>query len=285
MDYIITFDNREKEIIKKLNEKGYDVLCENLDIGDIQFLDLKTKEVVIVIERKTLSDLSASIKDGRYKEQKNRMIHSLHESVRKIVLLEGTNLEDFSLSIGTLNSVIINTMIRDNIHIYWSKSYDDTIEFIENIILQLAKYYENLKKEIVYHEKKEANHDFSISVKKKENITPMICFRNMLCQIPGISLKISEILCNKYQNMNHFLETMKELTNNNQEEIIKMIGNEKYGTNNKRIGDKTAEKIYTFLFTNENIMKSNDTKKLVNKKKKNNPFYDNFNVNISLFSE
>ena len=87
MDYIIKFDNREKDLIKLLETKGYDVVLENLDLGDIQFVDLISKEIIIIIERKTYADLSASIKDGRYKEQKERMIHSIKNNVRKIVLL------------------------------------------------------------------------------------------------------------------------------------------------------------------------------------------------------
>ena len=36
MDYIIKFDNREKDLIKILEDKGYNVSLENLDLGDIQ---------------------------------------------------------------------------------------------------------------------------------------------------------------------------------------------------------------------------------------------------------
>ena len=69
MNYIIKIDNREKDIIAILQNKGYNFELENLDLGDFQFLDLTSKEPIIIIERKTYSDLNASIKDGRYKEQ------------------------------------------------------------------------------------------------------------------------------------------------------------------------------------------------------------------------
>ena len=36
MDYIIKFDNREKDLIKILENKEYNVSLENLDLGDIQ---------------------------------------------------------------------------------------------------------------------------------------------------------------------------------------------------------------------------------------------------------
>ena len=167
MDYIIKIDNREKDIIQIFEEKGYNILLENLDLGDFQFIDLTSKEPFIIIERKTYSDLSSSIKDGRYKEQKDRLLHSTKKSVRKIMLLEGLDKSKFTLSDKTLEGVIINTIIRDNIHLYMSKSKDETVQFIENIILHLPKYYTELKNEIIHGETKIFNNEFSCKSKKK----------------------------------------------------------------------------------------------------------------------
>jgi crossover junction endonuclease MUS81 len=251
MDYIIKFDNREKALIKILEEKGYNMELENLDLGDIQFLDLTTKEIVIIIERKTLSDLSSSIKDGRYKEQKERLLHSLKYNVRRIILLEGTDYENFTLPLNTLNSVIINTIIRDNMHIYLSKNKDDTISFIENIILNLPKYYEELKKEIIFGESKQiTSSTMSLSYKttKKDNLTVDVCFRNMLSQIPGVSISIASIYVEKYKCMNDFINSIRINGENDKSKIIKLLADEKYGKSHRRIGDKVAEKIYNFIF-------------------------------------
>ena len=86
MELII--DNRERDLIKwfedhndKYNENKIQFSKENLDLGDIIFK--KNGKMVILIERKTFSDLSSSIKDGRYKEQKNRILNSISPSIRK----------------------------------------------------------------------------------------------------------------------------------------------------------------------------------------------------------
>ena len=258
MDYIIKFDNREKDLIKLLETKGYDVVLENLDLGDIQFVDLKSKEIIIIIERKTYSDLSASIKDGRYKEQKERMIHSIKNNVRKIVLLEGNDLNTFTLSLKTFDGVIVNTLIRDNIHIFMSKSKEHTIEFIEDIITHLPKYYDDLKKEIVDGEFKVFNNEMNCKIAKKDNLTYDSCFRNMLAQIPGLSTTMASVYTKKYKNMSNFILELKKLGNNDKKEMIKILGNEKHGTNNRRIGDKVAEKIYNYLFYIEEITKNNE---------------------------
>ena len=250
LNFFIKIDNREKELIKLLETKGYMITLENLDIGDIQILDITTKEILVVIERKTYGDLSASIKDGRYKEQKDRLIHSIKKNIRKIVLIEGNNMSDFTLPHNTFNSVIINTMIRDNIHIFISHSLNDTVAFIENIILQLPKYYEDLQKEIINGEVPVYNNDIACKTKKKENITTKICFRNMLSQIPGVSSKIADAFVLKYDNMETFINRTKEL-GGNESGIIKLIGDEKYGANSRKIGDKMGQKIYSYIFNKD----------------------------------
>ena len=60
-----------------------------LAIGDISILTDDNKDIAI-IERKTLADLLASIKDGRYEEQSYRLIHSTKIHPHNIIyLIEG----------------------------------------------------------------------------------------------------------------------------------------------------------------------------------------------------
>ena len=77
MSFIIKIDNREKKLIDILDnsDNKLSYVKENLDLGDIQIISQETNDILVLIERKTLSDLSSSIKDGRYKEQKNRILN------------------------------------------------------------------------------------------------------------------------------------------------------------------------------------------------------------------
>jgi crossover junction endonuclease MUS81 len=244
MNYIIKFDNREKELIKRLTDDGFILETENLDLGDILFIDATTKDIIIIIERKTMSDLSASIKDGRYKEQKERLIHSIGHRVRKIMLIEGNDFENFSLSEKTYNSVIINTIIRDDIHIHHTNNIDGTIDFILNIMANLPKYYEEIKEEIVNGVISKDGSEHNIYKVKKDNLTPQICFRNMLCQINGISNNIANVYVKKYENMKNFINILGTNDNNT---LLEILANEK-NENNRRIGEKLAEKILIYIF-------------------------------------
>jgi crossover junction endonuclease MUS81 len=244
-NYILKIDNRENELIKLYKERDNQFSLENLDVGDIQIIDCETNEIVIIIERKSFSDLSNSIKDGRYKEQKERLIHSIKSNVRKILLIEGDNMKDFTLSLKTFQSVIINTLLRDNIHIHLTKNIEETKEFIDNIMVNISKYYEDLKKEIIKNEMKTFENKYNCKTSKKENVSFEICFRNMLSQIPGVSNAMAIKIVEKYKNMEFFI---KELSKYNETDRIKILSEEKYGTSNRRIGIKVSQKIQQFMF-------------------------------------
>ena len=89
----IKVDIREHTLIKLLkalnNDYGFnfDISVERLDLGDISIWN--EGEELLLLERKKLSDLAASIRDGRYKEQSYRLQgHSLHNH-NIIYLIEG----------------------------------------------------------------------------------------------------------------------------------------------------------------------------------------------------
>ena len=70
----IIIDVREKKIKEYFTGKSKfdDIVIQQLDLGDIIFMS--GEEVMIIIERKTIQDLRSSIKDGRHREQKIRLL-------------------------------------------------------------------------------------------------------------------------------------------------------------------------------------------------------------------
>jgi len=93
---IIKIDSRERELINLCKYyleisplyKNIQIVTGNLPIGDIIICDDKQEER-IVIERKSIRDLSASIKDGRYEEQSYRLNGLHHDNHNIIYLIEG----------------------------------------------------------------------------------------------------------------------------------------------------------------------------------------------------
>jgi ERCC4-type nuclease len=91
----IKVDYREHELLTKINLlissnpsfKEIQVKTENLDLGDI--IISNNDEDLLIIERKSISDLISSIKDGRYEEQSFRLDGLTHHKHNIIYLIEG----------------------------------------------------------------------------------------------------------------------------------------------------------------------------------------------------
>lgn len=202
-------DCREQKLASLINDTY--VSCQ-LEIGDVQIK--VNDQIFILIERKTLADLAASIKDNRYKEQKQRILNTTNPDVKIIYVLEGTysfspDMVYAGLSNGTMSGSIINSMLRDNIFIVQTRSVADSADFITGIFQRVKKdpaKYMNTARQIGY------NPTSSVSVKKKENINKHECMLLQLCCIPGISNKKAQAICEalKLSDLASLIVTLKE---------------------------------------------------------------------------
>jgi len=92
---IIKIDTREQDLLTKCQNtitavpKFADIklISQTLPLGDIIINDGTNDS--IIIERKTLTDLAASIKDGRYEEQSYRLNGLNHHNHNIVYLIEG----------------------------------------------------------------------------------------------------------------------------------------------------------------------------------------------------
>ena len=95
---LLKIDMRERDLITQIqlliastettfNNIKVDICA--LPLGDIIIIDDKTNTELLIIERKSIADLMASIKDGRYSEQSYRMNGIEHPNHNIIYLIEG----------------------------------------------------------------------------------------------------------------------------------------------------------------------------------------------------
>jgi ERCC4-type nuclease len=85
MTLTLKIDTRERQIKDFFRGLPY-VKIQNLPLGDIIFQ--WDNENILIIERKTIDDLAHSIKDGRFREQKMRLI-SNYPTSKIMYLIEG----------------------------------------------------------------------------------------------------------------------------------------------------------------------------------------------------
>ena len=224
----IIIDNRENNLIKLLEENNIKCIKKNLEIGDIQFIE--NDKIIYILERKTINDLGASIKDGRYKEQKMRLLSNHSDNIYYII--EG-NIDDCNtLNRKALMGSIINMSFRDNIKVISSNNIKDTYD----IIIQIQKKYNEGKFKKI--ETTQDNYISTIKTNKKENMNKELCNIIQLATIPGVSQNISKIIMEKYETLSNLIEEYKKTDN-------LLLADISLGK--RKIGKVLSTKIYDYL--------------------------------------
>ena len=144
---MLIIDTREGKLIELIkNTPSFTIPYEvkNLHIGDIIISSSKYPDKQIIIERKCMTDMICSIKDGRYKEQKLRLqaeVSNASPNTKRICyLLEGviTDLRlpnDKTLLYGS----IVSSTFRDTIPLLRTNSLNETLDIIIRIHERMNK--------------------------------------------------------------------------------------------------------------------------------------------------
>jgi crossover junction endonuclease MUS81 len=233
----------------------------------------ETEEFFTIIERKTMKDLISSVNDGRYREQKKRLLETGLSGNRIIYLLEGS-MNDIPGNMKTLFGMIINTLFRDNITVLRLESIEDTIYFIKRLIEKLKSdeqpiflknfnknfnsqnlnsikdnlEQDNLENSNQNNQNNNLEYLSTIKLKKKENLTSNNCSILQLTQIPGMSISNSQIIIDKYKSIANLINSYYQLEENKR--ILMLADTEILISNNKKrkLGKVLSERIYQYLF-------------------------------------
>ena len=116
---MIAVDDREHALIERLRAEKAEFEVRHLPLGDVM---IENNGVTALIERKRADDFAASISDGRWREQKARLLKS---GCVVIYIIEGS-LHGQSKPATTLSSAMWNTMLRDNINVLQTRGVEDT---------------------------------------------------------------------------------------------------------------------------------------------------------------
>jgi ERCC4-type nuclease len=248
----IKIDVREAELLKKCqtniemiaNFKDIKLVSEQLPLGDIIINDGEND--LLIIERKTVSDLAASIKDGRYEEQSYRLKNLWHHNHNIIYLIEGdfNRFNSFKDRIDkfTLYSAMTSINYFKGFSLWRSMSIDETALIICNMASKINKekdkgrlpfYSNNIASNVVPSNvvpsnvveptvmptSVEPNNETVVSsdkeyctvVKKvkKDNITTENIGEIMLCQIPGISSASALAILAQFKTMPNLIKSIE----------------------------------------------------------------------------
>ena len=243
---IIKVDNREQELLKQIQNlvlfipafKQLKVETAALPLGDIIISD--DNEDKLIIERKCLTDLLASIKDGRYEEQSYRLNGLNHHNHNIYYLIEGdinksNRSKDNNIEKLTLYSAMFSLNYFKGFSVMRTLSMEETAVFICNTANKLSKsdknaYYEykplpnkensenkeqNEEKTEEKEKVEQTDKDYISVVKKvkKENITPDNIAEIMLCQIPGISSVTAVAIMDRFKTIPNLIQEIQQNDN------------------------------------------------------------------------
>ena len=209
--------------VEILNKCSYQIPIEekNLSLGDFTWIykdQLDGEEYMIdfIIERKTLNDLSSSILDGRYNEQKYRLKNSQYKNT--YYLFEGTELSthnNSNISKDSINTAINNTLNIHNIKFFRTLSTKDTVNKLIELDMNIRKNFTFLKdingQKITYKKYLE------IFAKTKNSSVEEIFLRQLRC-FEHCGKKCVEVLNSCFQTPLEFYKLIQELKKENVDE-------------------------------------------------------------------
>lgn len=217
----IILDDREQQLYHLVKEKNdsldlkLTIEKKTLPLGDIVFVDDNEKEIVIV-ERKSLSDLVASIKDGRYEEQSYRLIHSSGLYRHHIIyLIEGGMSQILNpIEKKMIYSSMLTLQLYKGFSIMKTTSMIETAEWIiysaNKLSSMVKKGHELWSPESAIIEQVPSNYCSVVKKTKKDNVTPENIGEIILCQIPGISSVSAITIMKEFKTISNLIDKVKE---------------------------------------------------------------------------
>ena len=287
---MLILDNREiklLELIKSNPNYTIPYVVENLQIGDIiikhTVANTPEKTYNIILERKCITDMIASIKDGRYKEQKLRLqaeIAKNNSTTETIIcyILEGSQ-NDLRLPQDKtmLNGSIISSIFRDKVPIIRTYTLQETLDIISRIHERLIKDCRDFfpqqplyipatpisSNEILQQQHNQIqtqnqqqtlnqpqNNLYLASIKKckKDNITPMVWNQMCYMNIPGISSQIAIKIAEYYPTIKELLEAYAKCTTDGEKHLLLAeIVLTETDKQKRRIGGVISKRVYEFI--------------------------------------
>lgn len=245
----LIIDIREHELIGKLKEENVEFETKALDVGDILFEH--EGEIFLVIERKTVADLKASICDGRAREQKARLVGSGVSKSRILYLIEGSlnkplEAKLHSMAVSTLVGSIINTQFRDGISVYKTQNITETTLFVKRLF---QKFTEDT---IIYFSEKnitEQSYVSTLKKKKKDNMTPSVWFIAQLALVPQVTEKIARCIIEKYPSVVSLVTSYQNATESERPKMLAEITYPIKNDKKRRIGQKISERIFKIFYS------------------------------------
>jgi ERCC4-type nuclease len=141
---VLVLDNRERGLATELTRLGVPFTTAVLDVGDFT-IQSAAGVPLLVAERKSLTDFAASNADGRYREQRARLMAVRGGGTAVVYMLEGTWTGDDSRLVthgrtteGQLRRLTSRLVLRYGMPVIATASLTETARWCRTLLAQLA---------------------------------------------------------------------------------------------------------------------------------------------------
>ncbi len=230
---VLILDNREHALIRALAGQPHEVKV--LTVGDIWIQAAPEAAMKgLIVERKALADLQASLFDGRYREQKARLLSTCQElGMRPVYVLEGNmSFAPANLSTAAIRKLVNRLQFRYGIVVVQTESVADTAEWLKTTAEQLAADPDAFQAQ---EGNSQPAYWQSLSSSKKTNMDSATFARQTLALCPGLSLKAANAIMEEKGPLLSDVFSCDEKT----------IAEVKVGT--RRVGPAVAKRLFSLL--------------------------------------
>ena len=245
----VEIDYRESllnEAVKQYqkNTKTNILFCiKNLICGDIQIMD---ENFTWILEKKSWNDLYQSILDGRYREQRARLLSCRNENVKIAYIIDICKEEDLCKeNKERCLEVVYRLLFAYDIPVLFKKGNEEIIEWIA-----LVCKYDNLSP---FMKKRNERQDMVENIrickelKKKDVLNP---FTLLLCSIQcikGVSYTMAEKIAQEFQSMQGWMDWVQEASRQNDYQRLSGLTYSTKKNPEKKIGDKVCKMIISYF--------------------------------------
>lgn len=182
-------DFREHDLIERFKAEGVEHVVKSLPLGDIV---IENNGTTVIVERKRTDDFASSISDGRWREQKSRLMAS---GATIVYLIEGS-LYGQSKPPETLSSAIWNTMLRDKLFVIQTRGIEDTSLHLQQLAKKVGKDIQG------------STGMTSLLSKRKRKVDN--AWQLMLMAVPSVSERIAAVLVAEYPNLTSLQQQLRQ---------------------------------------------------------------------------
>ncbi|EZA48276.1 Crossover junction endonuclease MUS81 [Ooceraea biroi] len=248
----------------ELTQLGVLFEVRHLKIGDFAWIARSRRrtndELVIpyIVERKRMDDLSASIIDGRFHEQKFRLKLSGIENLMYIVESIDKN-SRFSIPLPSLLQASVNCLVQDGFTVQYTRNHKDSILYLSCLTKNLIELYRG--KKLVGCKKEHLTrtdtsddtmrlmgfNEFNKASSKQRTFKVSEMFIRQLLQLKGMSIDKAAAIVERYATPQNLITALQSADKNGEQ----LLAGIQVGDKKRQLGPAISRTIYQLYTMND----------------------------------